>query len=78
MFHIAASAVSLESMAYHVAEMLEKRPALPVLTILYRHTITLMLVRLTVLVSSGVPSVLEPNGLMRDEGKRSDGIILIP
>lgn len=30
------------------------------------------------LVSAGIPAVLEPNGLCRDDGKRPDGITLIP
>lgn len=29
-------------------------------------------------VSAGVPSVLEPNGLMRDDGKRPDGMTIVP
>lgn len=29
-------------------------------------------------VSAGVPSVLEPNGLIRDDGKRPDGMTLVP
>ncbi|KPI99111.1 hypothetical protein RR46_02328 [Papilio xuthus] len=30
------------------------------------------------LASSGVPAVLEPNGIVRDDGKRPDGMTLIP
>ena len=43
----------------------------------YRHASLNDIIR-RALVSVGVPAILEPNGLVRDNGKRPDGMSLIP